>query len=603
MGGGAGECIGCASPGGSGGDGNVMIYHYSSPPLALPLKLDYYPFKLFTRSNASDVNFTLEQQYDGGTPAVLQSNMLNISYVPPETQAAGFYNFTLIERSPGAQNTLYSNLHVNMTDMNGELTFNSPTLQYDPNLAYFPYNSNTFTATPTSWKIMSDVAFNTHSNFTGTAYNEEQFSNKNSSYAPNIILSYGQFSPAISFSVNALNNPLMQTAIGLSVCGFVASNSLPSSPCTREIANITTYNQSSKVKLIANSSMTFTASLNNYTINIGSGVAWTANNFQVYTSLSNYQNPPITLINQTLISTASGFEPQQNNFFDAVYNSSTYANLHAYLPFAISSSSYAVTAFGCNGYAGGDYIQVMLFGNPTQQVQQYKMPSQMPFQLYLLNGYSYQFIITSPSKQTLFTSPFSNWISPLTFTAGCNSTVPLVPIANITWGCTWQNHAGNTLLATCSGKNTNNQVNSWNIQWVNQTTLITKKVLNTTVITGSSFSVSYLFSSNKSNNFYAYLTAYSGDPVPLLTTVHLNPIVLGPVTAFGFFFLLALLLLAFVLAWFDHVLYIIMLDASIIVAQLMGISPFSIDDIGFLAVGSITLITLAIVKESFMQPR
>ena len=499
MGGGAGECIGCASPGGSGGDGNVMIYHYSSPPLALPLKLDYYPFKLFTRSNASDVNFTLEQQYDGGTPAVLQSNMLNISYVPPETQAAGFYNFTLIERSPGAQNTLYSNLHVNMTDMNGELTTGTSAnsmceynWQYFPNCAVFPFASNAFTAIPTSWKISSDVAVNTHSNFTGAQYAIEQFSNANLTFSPSIMLTYNQFAPAISFALNSLNNPSVQRTLTQNAFKWTLAASAPAQ--SRETNNISIYDERTQKLLTANlSSISADYLFNNYSFSNVSSAAQT-NSIRLYMPLSNYQNPVIYQGSLGILGGAgSAYLPAVNNYCGSDIQNGNYRNNQIYLVGQYPvGQSYSFSVYrGYDPLPAGTYVEVYagISNSLSVGVQSYLISSSLGFSVPLVIGNPYSFLFFNCTS-TIYRTNSSIWTSPITLYLPQNISTPSYNVPVLNASCITLPYEGNEMI-NCTGSDTAAYTNAWEIYVYNVTNILQQQLIANTIIHSATFRYSY----------------------------------------------------------------------------------------------------------------
>jgi hypothetical protein len=119
--------------------------------------------------------------------------------------------------------------------------------------------------------------------------------------------------------------------------------------------------------------------------------------------------------------------------------------------------------------------------------------------------------------------------------------------------------------------------------------------MNSINISADSFSTSYTFPSNKTT-YYARVTAYASDPLPYVSFIPLNPLAIGISAAESYFILLAFMLSAFVLAWYEHIAFIIMLDAIIIIVQLLGVFAFTIGDIGFAMVSSIILILFSVWK-------
>ena len=155
-------------------------------------------------------------------------------------------------------------------------SFNAPIIQYLSNFAKCP----SWSVRPTNWNIQSDFALNQHntnqSNPCGAV-----FSNANLTFLPKVMLTYGQFTPAIAFAPNALNNPLSQQSITQLPYLFTASNTPIAFPYDLEIANISTYDAQTMNPLITNTTYTFSALVNNYSISSGN-LAFEGNKFQIY---------------------------------------------------------------------------------------------------------------------------------------------------------------------------------------------------------------------------------------------------------------------------------------------------------------------------------
>ena len=542
----------------------------------------YYPIKLYTLSPSNSLTYTLTQTI-GASTTTLESNVVNANYIPPANQITGNYIYSLTEFQVGNANTI--NLIVaantlNMQDVNS-LTFNglvcSPHVQYLPNCA-----NATFVNPPSSWYIQSDVPVNTHAN----TINGDTWSNANLSFTPQVILNY----PFVTFSANLINNPMIPNSITQNAFALQTSNT---NIYTRELLNFSAYNTTSQF-LIANALTTYstTVSVNNYSF--PETIAYTANNFQAYVANSNFKNPRITLINQTQVTSATGYAPTQNNWFNTAYNSTIYANLHAFLDSAGTSSFYTFTVFGCGGYATSDYLSVQISSNSIRQVQQYLMTN-MPFQLPLVNGYSYKFLVYNANKQVLTSTATSSWASPITFTAACaNQTAHPIILPNINTSCSQINSAG---TSTCTFIDTQNIVDYWNIKFINQTSPLTTAVLYQVNVSGSGGSVTYTFPSNSlTNNYYAKIVAFTSDPIPYTSffIVNIGNYPVSPVE--GYFFVLIIYLIAFVMAWYEQLIFLIVLDASVIITSLLGIVPFNEAELAFLIVGSVALVILRIAK-------
>ena len=172
----------------NGGNGGTYIYNYKTPPVG------FISPKIF-----------------------IYSNVANFSYIPPPSQMSYTYNYLITEMNPniGSPEKIYQNItYVNMTDMNGQLTYNSlcsQLIQDTPNCALFPFGTNVFTQKPTQWYIQNDEGLSTY-NGTGSLSNFVKFSNNNVTFTPQITLIYNQFTPSYSFQLNLFNNPKVQTS-------------------------------------------------------------------------------------------------------------------------------------------------------------------------------------------------------------------------------------------------------------------------------------------------------------------------------------------------------------------------------------------------------
>lgn len=592
--------------GGSGGSGNVVAYHWTAQPESvLPsaniIAPQTYPV-LITTNTFTGVTFNAFLDAPAGAATQVLTNVANVYYILPSNTYTSDYTFQIVETQ--GSNTLTLNQSfapLNMTDMIGQLTFNSlctPLIQYNPNCAVFPYAANVFAVKPTSWYIKSDIAANQHSNFTGVQYNIDQFSD-NALTLPltgNIILTYAQFSPSISFAANLSANPSLQAQLTQTAFAFQISNSLvaPTSPYTRPLYNILTYSEYTNLALNANTTSSATLYYNNYTLLAATKSPLPAySNVIVYIPAGNYQMPKITLLNQTAFSTATGYIPVQNNYFDATYSYPSEPVLNIYLIPTLNGSTYAVSATSCNNYAGGDFLKVMAGPSGSQiQAQLYKM-SQFPFSVPLLGGgYPYQFYIYTPGGVQIYQSAISSWISPISLSAGCpaiNITPVIVP--NIQTACTWQNAPGNTMYVRCTGSDRNNLVTQWVINFTNQTSLLYSKTLKSYTVNSVSFIVNYTYPSNKTEYPVSILWRYAlGDPPVGSTKITVGIQALGTVLAPEFFYIgLILVLIPLALAYFKQDLWILLEVFIVTLGEMVNFAsggtfiqllPFTPTDIG-----------------------
>ncbi|MEM4097349.1 MAG: hypothetical protein QXS81_01500, partial [Candidatus Micrarchaeaceae archaeon] len=388
-------------------------------------------------------------------------------------------------------------------------------------------------------------------------------------------LTYGQFSPSYSFQLNATNNPAVPLSISLTQFKLIPSNVLPAAPYTRNLTAIRSYSENTKLPLNTNTSYNLQILINNYAL---PSKAYTvlngaANSVMVYMPNDTFINPPVSLFNQTLFSTAgNGYYGRENNLYPITESAGTWQTFNIYLPQVNTSSPYGMAISGCTGApAAGDYMQVLSGPQGSQlQVQQEQIPNSPSFSVYLVNSYLYQFNIYSPSKALIYSSAISSWTSPIDLAVPCNTTVTPIPLPNVNATCTWKNGASNTLLATCSGRDLSGLVSKWKVYFINQTSVLTSTTLASYVINSSTFSVSYTFPSNKTS-YQARIVAYYGryvDPTQVFT------VLINPTGAFATSDL-ALLTILFILApiamaYFDKNLMLIVYIVFIFAGQALG---------------------------------
>lgn len=468
--------------------GNLAT-HTIAPP-ATTKDFTYYPYRLNV-SAFNGIAYSLTQSYDGGAPVSLSSSVASIGYTPPANQPTGNYLYALTE-TQGA-NTMLFNLSLipaNMLDLNSALTFNSYSngcIQYLPCLA-----SNTvWTAKPTSWSIItaSQPLPNQHTNTSAG----EQFDSPNLtiSLLNSITLTYGQFSPAISFAMNALNNPLVQQSIMQTQFKVTTSNAVV--PYTREINNITGYSEATHGKTIENFSIFGSYAINNYTFSNSSTAA--GNNIQVYIPSSTYQNPQLTQV-PSIIGTDIGvansvFYDAINTFCPVIINNGQYRNYNIYAVNA-NGSLYTFTVYkGYSQTLTGTYMEV--FGGVAQSsaiaMQSFKINSN-PYSAPLENGQPYSFEFFNCTK-TIYQTNFSVWGNPVTLYMPQNASVPQYIAAQPIAACGTTAYAGNTLQIICNGTDPTNLTNSWQVKVYNVTTLLSTSLLATQNFSGKSFAYTF----------------------------------------------------------------------------------------------------------------
>lgn len=90
-----------SSPGGNGGNGNVISIQMATPPFGVGLPVQY-PIQIYTSDTS--ISYTLNA-ISGSTQTTLQTGNA-ISYVPPASQLGGLYVFNVVEYNGVATQTV-----------------------------------------------------------------------------------------------------------------------------------------------------------------------------------------------------------------------------------------------------------------------------------------------------------------------------------------------------------------------------------------------------------------------------------------------------------------------------------------------------------------
>jgi hypothetical protein len=569
------------SGGRNGGSGNIIVTHISNP-ITLPLILQYYPNLLYTQSPSSAITYTLYQTYNGIT-TTLQNGVLNISYIPPANQPPGIYSYNVVETQGSNTITVLANLSVNMTDITstfGTNTLCSVVIQYFPNCASVP----SFSVIPTKVHIQSDNPLNSYGNgnFVIGTNNIDVWSNANLTLIPKITLTYS----FTSFTANCVNNPLGCTPISQTPLAFLAGRTTPLSPVTRDLFNITTYDQQFQTPLNAVTTASFQWTFNNYTgsnsvllaTNISSFGTGFASMNTVWIPNSLWTNPPILINNLSTLSTAGLHFPTINNFFSNDINHGTWPTYPIYLANNANGSLYTFYVYQCNGYAPtGAYMwSYEGSGAASTAVQKYKI-SAIPFSLPLQNGQQYSFQFWTAGQSLIFTQPAS--VNPLTITiylpcAKTNVTNP-APVINAT--CL-SNTISNTV--TCRGIDTQNYVDLWSIHITYHPNIISTATLASNIIQGSSFVWTYELP-NHSTVFYASINATVGRNIDPLFSVMTNfPLFtlgysINPTQSYDAIFGILLFFIFIGVAYINEIAAIIGYPIIMILGSQLGIFQFA----------------------------
>ena len=548
--------------GGVGGNGQVILY---DSMVSLPISSSnyYYPLKYNASTTSNTISFNVSITNLAINSKSYQSSNQSLSYFPSSTAP---YLLSFKEQQGTQKAYLNTTFVLNATTINSAFNFSTP-IQYFPILAHTP----TWTAKPSSWEIIpaNEPVVNQQLNTSAGAV----FSSPNLqvNFTNTIKLNY----PFTSFYLNFTNNPKVQTSLTLQPFKFIASNTLPASPYTRNLTEIRSYSEYTKLPLNTNTSYSVSSLFNNYTIQTTGFTALDgdANSVMVYMPQSNYANPIIFLSNQTTFSTAgTPYYGRENNYFNTQLSFGSWDTKNIYLPPSNVSSPYGMAISSCTGVAAtGDYVTILSGPQGSQlQVQQEIIPNSPSFAVYLVNSYLYQFDIYSPAKALVYKSAISSWTSPISLPIPCNVTVTPITLPNVNATCNWKPSINGTLNATCTGVDLNDLVNKWKVEFINQSTVLTSTVMQTDIINASSFSVSYLFPSNHSS-YSAKVVAMYGktiDPTQTFTFV-INPTAIYSTSALGLLTIL-FILAPIALAYFDKNLMLIVYVAFIFMGQALG---------------------------------
>jgi hypothetical protein len=458
----------------------------------------YYPYVLFNITNA-DASNAITYSYTiktGATTIASASGQSLIYYILPFTEptALGGYNFTFTENQLNSPNvlTLTANIITNMSLIMGWNGVNSPAIQYLPIFI----NTPTWSSKPLSYDIngLNNITYGSVWNgFTGITF----LTGSNTiTFPTNGIIEYRlhyqfQSGQAYSFLTNNTIDSSIPANIILDPFQIIASATIPSPPTTRLFTDILTFDQNNMGNLSATTNYGFTLLINNYTMN--PGVSFTGNYFGVYMSQSGFNNPPASISNITVISTASSHFVTKNNFCPITIANASYTLYEPYLVDA-NGSLYTFNLYLGGGYGGtGFWMQTeKQVGGTYVQVNQFHIPS-VPFANPLeSNGATYRFAFMDPTCTSLvYTSPSLIWTSPINIFLPVNITIPTIPKYNVTTAC----HTyiiGNNSFINCKGIDHAGNVNNWNIVVYNITSILgTNSLVYQTNYTTSSFNWTY----------------------------------------------------------------------------------------------------------------
>jgi len=474
---------------------------YSSAAPGTPNVIDtwHYPIKLYTQSPSNNIIFNLNRSINSGSWNTVMGHVLNISYVPPNSDATGNYVYEANEVQPG--NPLSTVVVLNQTlDPVNMLVLNHAAPAFNltnENIQYFPvalWLSNTvWYSPPIRWLI--DGSTNT------TPSNIIVTKGSNILSLPlNLQGVYGFTSVNLTNSIGGNILGLSANALSLQNFEEVARNTSANGIYTREILNISSYNQRNLISLVANTTTFQTALFNNYVISNSTSFNWNA--FKIYIPESTFQNPNYTFSTLTLGTSAPSHVLEVNNYCSSTISNSQFRSLYVY-PVDNANGTYVVFNIysGFNSNPVNQFIQVLKGINnlTATSVQQFRI-TQVPFQLPLIQGGDYAFRVLNGSNcNIIYATNFSIWTSPITLQLPNNLNVPHFKLGSPTATCTMAfNSILNTSVINCAASDPTNLVERWNVSVTNYTNIENIYPINAVNLTGSGITYTYYPLSAKS---------------------------------------------------------------------------------------------------------
>jgi hypothetical protein len=399
-----------------------------------------------------------------------------------------------------------------------------------------------------------------------------------------------------TFQANALNNPPLQNSIVQIAAVPTANTVTPPAPNTRELLNISTYDEQFDSPLNATTTPSFFMFLNNYTTN-EVHVTMTANAFKVYLPESNFKNPSVFLFNATTLSTAGLHYQAVDNYCPVVIPNGTYQNWQPNLVNSVNGTIYGYQIYGGGGYAGVNDTLLVQTGasiSSARQVQSYLITS-VPFSLPRQGVQQYRYIILDKNCNPIYSSALTVWSNPVSITLPSTANIPQYQAPAITASCNQYNFTtGNTLKGyeVCTGIDTKNFVQSWNIKVLKVQPLVSQ-VVNSVVINGASFSFNWTIP-NVSAQYVVQISANVGsvsDPTNFVGSWAINNL-FGQhgLPIYGFVYGILLILVAVFGTGYDMRVGIPASVAALLVGQYLQIynltvtSFFAIVIIGIIAI-------------------
>ena len=491
-----------------------------------PVNSIWYPLKCYTNSPSSSIFFSL----NGILPSaqVLQSGN-TISYIPPANLPNyNVWSANLIETQNS--NTIWIGVNVNvlnMTDISGAYVSNtmcSTPFQYYADCLIGQYNIFASGAIPSSIGIKSDMTINQYySTVVANTNTLLTFFNANTTFPLVTYLTYNQFSPAITFTANVLNNPKMTNTFTQGAINYLLSNTMPSN--RRVLGNFSVFSQQAFGSVVTNLTLKFNATINHYIVNtIISNTTGSDYYFSIPNSL--YLNPNVLqYLNDSASTPLFYFHP--DTYCPATI---AYPNIAKY-PIGLVDTNgtrytfYISTSGG--GMAGGQILQVIeQKGIGTTQVQSYKIPAAASFLLPLeATGQQYAFkVLSSDCTKVLFQSGgLSVPPNPEYITLNTSTSAFIYLISKAAGICQVHN-VTNVYNIHCYADDISNIATGYKVYIYNVTSLVgTTKLVDNFTFTGTSFTYNFTLPLNGTYTYAMYSTqSQSPAIVTMINNGYLN---------------------------------------------------------------------------------
>lgn len=488
-----------------------------------------YPIKISAKA-ANTLNYTLFKIFSS-VHSVILANVSNLNYIPLSSQPTGNYIYSILERQIGNPQTINITIAANTLNMTSitlwKATDPTTCIQYLPCLA-----NATFSNKPSSWSIITanQPIPNQHTNTTsGEQFDSSKINIFN--FSNDLNLTYSQFNPAITFTINAINNPSIPASLSFIPFNLITSNTIPSAPTTRKIAVFNNFYALNATSLF-NVSQSYSMSLliNNYTTSSASSFI-NVNKISLYAPSSTYQNPTIAMSNITITSAKTNFFKSFNNYCPTIIGSN-YSTFNQYL---VDGSGQAVQYSVLQGSGFGAVGDYMIFesqyNGTIQQVGSYLITSSSAFDYPTEAQNPYKFVFLSPGcRKIIYTTPLALVASPYSITLPLTANVSIAPELQLNATC----KTLNTTSIQCTGYGYGPSIHYFKIDVYNVTGAFgsSDNLVYNVRINASSFTKT-ISGLNTTQKLKAIVFANFGDPVNTTVDVYYTQEQVSIINIFG----------------------------------------------------------------------